>query len=304
VAALDVVLLVLLNRRKRATPASERGSKLPWATRRNMYWGLIVGQVTLAVWLDTRYEISPWLLPLKAYIFAFPLGLLDLHFSSTAGVPLKVLLGAALWCSTVYVRQAAIETHFGREMPPVMVRSVGARTLAIEAARYIVGLPCIGMLSDLIFSPMHRCAHLPYTYQQHHIEHHEYTSKLTSLVLYHGTLLDDFLMPFSTSVGGSVYTILLGLLGLEDQAFSSVTAYLMVINLLFSHAHDIRCARLVAPLPDELNFVAYHHVHHLSPKNNFGLTEPSDKLWDWLLGVRTIRKVGEFGAESVPSKAE
>ena len=58
-----------------------------------------------------------------------------------------------------------------------------------------------------------------------------------------------------------------------------------------SHAHDVRCARLMAPLPDELNFVACHHVHHISPTNNFGLTEPSDMFWDWILGVSTIKKL-------------
>ena len=31
----------------------------------------------------------------------------------------------------------------------------------------------------------------------------------------------------------------------------------------------------MAPLPDSLNFVAYHYEHHLSPSNNYGLTEPT-----------------------------
>ena len=61
-----------------------------------------------------------------------------------------------------------------------------------------------------------------------------------------------------------------------------------------SHASDVRCARLVAPLPNSLNFVAYHYVHHLSPCNNFGLTEPSDLLWDWILGQKTIRSFEEL----------
>ncbi len=38
----------------------------------------------------------------------------------------------------------------------------------------------------------------------------------------------------------------------------------------------------------------YHYVHHLSPSNNFGLTEPSDRLWDAILGVRTVKKLEEF----------
>jgi len=72
--------------------------------------------------------------------------------------------------------------------------------------------------------------------------------------------------------------------------FSNVSGYLVVCNTLMSHAHDVRCARLMAPLPDSLNFVAYHRVHHLHPSRNFGLTEPSDLLWDFILGVRTILK--------------
>merc|ERR1712187_674856 len=82
-----------------------------------------------------------------------------------------------------------------------------------------------------------------------------------------------------------------------SSAFSNVTGYLIIFNTLLSHAHDTRCARLMAPLPDSLNFVAYHYVHHLSPSNNYGLTEPSDLLWDFVLGVRTIRKLEDFNPE-------
>ena len=34
-----------------------------------------------------------------------------------------------------------------------------------------------------------------------------------------------------------------------------------------------------------------YHVHHINPNRNFGLTEPSDRLWDWILGVNTIQKL-------------
>ena len=46
--------------------------------------------------------------------------------------------------------------------------------------------------------------------------------------------------------------------------------------------------------PPRLNFVAYHYVHHLSPGCNYGLTEPSDMVWDRLLGVSTIKKLADF----------
>ena len=36
------------------------------------------------------------MLPIKAYSFAFSVGLLDLFFSDTRGVPLKVIAGPAL----------------------------------------------------------------------------------------------------------------------------------------------------------------------------------------------------------------
>ncbi len=36
-----------------------------------------------------------------------------------------------------------------------------------------------------------------------------------------------------------------------------MSGYLIIFNTLLSHAHDTRCARLMAPVPDGLNFVAY-----------------------------------------------
>ena len=134
-------------------------------------------------------------------------------------------------------------------------------------------------------------------YQSNHKEHHSSTNELTVLVLFHGTLLDDFLMPATATLGGFVCVLLLSLVGLEAEAASNLVVYLYTCNILMSHAHDVRCARLMAPLPDELNFVACHHVHHISPTNNFGLTEPSDMFWDWILGVSTIKKLAVAEAE-------
>lgn len=227
------------------------------------------------------------------YVFAFPVGLLDLWFSSTRGVPLKVLAGASLWCSTMLLRVWLADRWFDRPISPVMIREVSLRSLAVEVVRYLAMLPTVGLLSDLLFSPMHRLAHHPLVYTAHHKEHHTYTNELTSLVLYHGTLLDDFLMPATTVVGGLLWVLLLGAAGLEHEAFSNLGVYLLICNTLMSHAHDVRCARLMAPLPQGLNFVAYHWVHHISPSHNFGLTEPSDMLWDWLLGVSTIKQPGD-----------
>jgi len=302
VSALNVIGLVLINRHKR----EEKGKdcEIPWLWRRRAYGALIATSFSLSWWLDVHYDIHPLLLPVKSYVMAFPLGLLDLHFSSTTEVSLKVLAGAALWCSTIYVRLSLVDAYYAyfygaRDgVPPVLVRECTPWTLARELLRYVLSLPFMGILSDLIFSPMHRLAHHPFLYKDHHKVHHEYTNKLTALVLYHGALLDDFLMPVCTSVGGTIYAILLGFVGLERQAFSSVAGYLIVFNTLLSHAHDTRCARLMAPLPDDLNFVAYHYVHHLSPGNNFGLTRPSDVVWDKLLGVSTIKRLEDFEQSS------
>lgn len=66
----------------------------------------------------------------------------------------------------------------------------------------------------------------PRIYQSNHKEHHSYTNELTALVLFHGTLLDDFLMPATTTLGGFVYVLLLSLVGLEAEAASNLVVYL------------------------------------------------------------------------------
>ena len=307
-ACANGLVLVFLNSRKQRTSEQGRAAAsagIAWSTKRRAYWGLIAASVGLSWWLDVWFNLHWLLVPVKAYIMAFPLGLLDLHFSATAGVPLKVVAGAGLWCSTVFLRWLLINAFFGfssdNPVTGVQVREASVAVVLREAVRFVVSLPFLGILSDLIFSPMHRLSHHPRLYSRHHKEHHEYTNKLTSLVLYHGALLDDFLMPLTTSFGGAIWAILLGCVGLQHEAFSNVMEYLIIFNTLLSHAHDTRCARLMAPLPDELNFVAYHYVHHLSPVNNFGLTEPSDRIWDWLLGVNTVRKLQDF--EDAPKQS-
>ena len=58
----------------------------------------------------------------------------------------------------------------GAPIPPVMVTTLSARTVLVEAFRYVMMLPIVGLLSDLIFSPMHRLAHHPRLYKGHHKE--------------------------------------------------------------------------------------------------------------------------------------
>jgi len=274
---------------------------LSWEQKRAYYWALMFGMTFLGVWTDARYNISAGWLFVKCYAFAFPLGLLDLYFSNVQ-VSLRVLPGAALWCSTLFIQKWLSRLYFGRSIPVQIVISLSPTTICFqELPRFVTQLLGVGLFSDFFFSPMHRFVHSPKLYKAWHKEHHSYTNDLTALVLYHGHLGDDFLMPFTTAIGGTVYEMLLSLFGMEDQGLSNFALYLISFNILLSHAHDLRCARLLAPLPDELNYVAYHYVHHISPANNFGLTEPSDRLWDWILGVDTIRKVDSFEQQQQPS---
>merc|ERR1719159_360608 len=95
-------------------------------------------------------------------------------------------------------------------------------------------------------------------------------------------------MPFTMTIGYFAYAKLCATFGMAGAAFSNLSEWLLLFNTLLSHAHDSRCASLILPVPDSLNFAAYHRVHHINPAKNFGLTMPSDMLFDKLLGVRTI----------------
>jgi sterol desaturase/sphingolipid hydroxylase (fatty acid hydroxylase superfamily) len=299
----DLVCLVWINRIKQAQAAAaddknnknKRPAEYSWELRRNACWACMATTVSIATVLDLFFPIDGgYMGGIKAYLFAFPLGLLDLYFSNTDGVSYQVVAGACLWCSCTLLRQLAINTYFEGDTSPNTVTELLLATLSTELVRYVCNLMGVGLTPDLFFSPLHRLTHHPKIYQHHHKEHHTYTNNLTSLVLYHGTLLDDFLMPFTTTIGGFLYVYGLSWWGLQGQAYSNLVGYLILQNTLLSHAHDIRCARLLAPLPDALNFVAYHFCHHLSPSNNFGLTELSDRLWDWILGVDTIVKYDDL----------
>ena len=279
--------------------AAQRG--WTWNRKRNTYWILISCSLLLNITLDYYYDVSTNWIFAKSYIFAFPIGILDLVFSSvTESTSYRVIPGAMLWCSALYIKGYLERLYFGGQCHTTIdcdgmyvVNDLPQPYIWIprEFVRLFFQLLFMGLMSDMIFSPMHRLTHHPYFYKRLHKEHHTYTNNLTSLVLFHGTLLDDFLMPFTTAVGAFLYTVVLHAVCLPTYiGFSNLTLYIGMINNLLSHAHDIKCAQLIAPLPDNLNFVAYHYVHHLSPNSNFGLTEPTDMLWDWILGVKTITK--------------
>jgi len=149
----DVVALAVTNRLKHREAKSTHCA-ITWRSRRNAYWAFITLSISASLLLDVYFDISPVLVPVKAYAFAFPLGLLDLYFSQTSGVPMVVLIGATLWCSTVYLRQVLVDIYTGGHGVNTLrvVRIVGPSSIATEMLRYVLCLPVFGMLSDFFFS--------------------------------------------------------------------------------------------------------------------------------------------------------
>ena len=138
---------------------------------------------------------------------------------------------------------------------------------------------------------MHRLAHHPRLYRGHYKEHHEYTNQLTALVLYHGALLDDFLMPVTTTVGGALYILLLSLVGLEERpsqrerllgdlqhaALPRARRPLRTADGAAARLAQLRRVPLRAP-PEPVEQLRPHRA--------------SDIIWDRILGVSTVRKPG------------
>ena len=72
VAFANSAALVLLNKHKRS---QHRAPEFSWTTRRNAFWALIATCVTTSCVLDRFFAIDgKFILPIKSYVFAFPLG--------------------------------------------------------------------------------------------------------------------------------------------------------------------------------------------------------------------------------------
>lgn len=222
---------------------------------------------------------------LQAYALAFPFGLIDFYFSDNKHVSPRVFVGAFLWGSTLWLRVLLTRLYVSPDST-MIVTDFTPMSLGKEVLRFVAAAPFCSIFTDLIFSPMHRLEHR-ICYASHHKEHHNYTNHINSLILYHGAFLDDFMMPVTMTIGYFLYTVLATSAGWANP-FSNLSEWLLLYNTLLSHAHDVRCASLILPVPDSLNFAAYHRVHHLNPGANFGLTMPSDIIWDKILGVNTI----------------
>ncbi|CAE8641670.1 unnamed protein product [Polarella glacialis] len=257
-----------------------------WAQKRTLYWAYLLCTIAFSCWLDRHWDIHELFMPIKAYALVFPFGLIDYYFSENKHMSPRVFVGAALWGSTLWLRVALERNCISPDLT-LVVDDFSPLSLAKEALRFVVAAPFCSMFTDLIFSPLHRLEHR-FAYASHHKEHHNYVDKINSLVLYHGAYLDDFMMPVTTIIGYFAYARLCCFIGMEASAFSNISEWLLLFNTLLSHAHDERCASLILPVPDSLNFAAYHRVHHLNVAKNFGLTLPSDMVWDRILGVNTI----------------
>ena len=44
---------------------------------------------------------------------------------------------------------------------------------------------------------------------------------------------------------------------------NNIEFMLTALNILLLHSHDIRMGKFILPLPDAINFVVYHRVHHI-----------------------------------------
>lgn len=279
----------------------ESSLSLPWEQKRLLYWITILLLCTIVCTLQAFYPIDTRIvIYIEAYAFIFPVGLLDLYFAERIqGINPKVMVGASVYCIVNIIRQFTTDCWYGSHFPLEIVKPpLSLVSLLHEMGRFVVNLAGVGIFSDLFFSPVHRFMHShPYFFQHYHKTHHLYNNtQLTSLVLYLSHDFDNFLMAMaSTGVGAWLLWIVSLTLFPNYCPTSNLTFLLLVVSTQLSHAHDVRCARLIAPgIPDGLNFVAYHYVHHCNPACNFGLSMVSDMIWDWILGVSTIQHLSQI----------
>lgn len=185
---LDSVGLIWINALKQVHRQRGQSPAWNWTTKRNTYWALIGALVACNCYLDAHFAIDTlYLLQVKSYITAFPVGLLDLYFSEVYDglSPVRVLIGATGWCACqAILARVFIDFIAGHHVTPMIVRDLSVET----AIRFVVSslsmMAGVGFFADLIFSPVHRILHRREIYQGNHSVHHEYTNKISSLVLY------------------------------------------------------------------------------------------------------------------------
>ena len=292
--------------RQRSTPEPPR-STIMLLVRHHV---LFFAQVIIYCYLDAAYPAPVLLsLPFQAYAGAFTMGVLDFYLCPPAAgrndprrqlCVWKILQGAWLWLACDWILHYCAGSWLAASLggDELVLRSnvhqLGSSTaaaasfLAAEYGRFLFWMVGAGLCSDFFFSPLHRLTHR-LAYARVHKQHHAFTSSLTSLVLFHGHALDDFLMPLTTVGGGLCVWGFIHAMGGAAGWQSTWQYYMVAFFLPYSHASEARLASLLVPgLPDSLNFIAYHRRHHIEPSRNFGLVLPTDILWDKLLGVRTV----------------
>ena len=229
---------------------------------------------------------------LLAYVIGYAASLLDFSVSHVESMPvMEILPGMALWCSSSLAVGWFQQHLYGSNSVTVVNPRdlLSLQFLGWQYVTFLVNLLCRGFFTDLFFSPLHRYMHAASHYQTQHKKHHAYVRNLTNLVLYYGTLVDDFLMPLTTILGGLLSLLLeeaTDRTGLLNP--SNLVTTMILTQLPYSHASDRRLASLFCPLPKSLNFIDYHLQHHLEPQSNFGLLVITDMIWDAILGTTTV----------------
>ena len=155
-AAINLAGFVLVHREKRG---KNRGQQVSWDAKRNVFWAYMLIALVCNISLDAQFSINGTLVPVKAYLFAFPVGLLDLCFATVDKVSPKIIVGALIWCSTVLIRNALITTFAGADALGQTVTDVSLLSLGTELIRYTVMLPLVG--ESICLRVILRCAAQP-----------------------------------------------------------------------------------------------------------------------------------------------
>eukprot|EP01060_Flectonema_neradi_P008023 TRINITY_DN15727_c0_g1_i1.p1 TRINITY_DN15727_c0_g1~~TRINITY_DN15727_c0_g1_i1.p1 ORF type:complete len:311 (+),score=41.62 TRINITY_DN15727_c0_g1_i1:65-997(+) len=251
---------------------------------------LLAGELLLDSWYP---NISMVTMAMKGLCAQYSIGLLDFYFSNIKTMDvIDSCIGVGTWAVVQAVAAVYIEDTFGRNLFDNQPWSqLSAAKCLLLYGQFVLLLFVTSVTADLIFCPAHRFMHR-YQYALNHKEHHIYTTNLCGLVFYSGTVIDDIVMAFAVSCFG--LPVYLHLLSFFSVSFSSListpvlyTAYHIAV---YAHSHNTSLATLLIPfLPNSLNFIAYHNLHHLDPACNMGLTEVGDRVWDLLLREKTIR---------------
>ena len=202
--AFNIAVLKYLNCRNRCCK--------PWSNSLVLVsnYALLVTLILSSILMDSFFPVSQSYLRLvlvttKANASSFTLALLDFYFSSVDKISFRTVVGALTWNATACTSMWLLATVFGgcEQMSIVNLQDLKSpKRLLLEYGRFVMLLLFSGLLTDLVFSPIHRLMHASRRlYARHHARHHEYRARLTSLVLFHGEELDDLLMAACPIVG-------------------------------------------------------------------------------------------------------